>query len=61
MWESIRPDSDHVTTITRERALVHYLIAETYSFYQQAPALQNYAVSPLPYISDKSVYRCTGT
>ena len=59
--ESIRPDSDHVATIMHERALVHSLFAETYSYYQLAPALQNYAASPLLYISDKRIYRCTGT
>ena len=45
-------------------ALVHYLIAETYKngrFYQQSPALQNNAVSPLLYIRDKGQYRCTST
>ena len=35
-----------------EKRLVHYLIAETYNsgrFYQQAPGLSNFAVSPLLY------------
>ena len=34
--------SSHVTTMMRDRALVQYLIAETYNYgrvYQQAPAL----------------------
>ena len=56
--------SDHVTTMMHKRALVHYLIAETYingRFCQQPPALQNYAVTPLPFMSDQRQYRCTGT
>ena len=56
--------SDHVTTVMYGGALVHYLIAEAYKngrFYQQSPALQNNAVSPLLYIRDKGQYRCTST
>ena len=55
--------SDQVTKLMHERALVHYLIAETHNngrFYQQAPALQNYAFSPLLYIGDKSQHHSTG-
>ena len=46
-----------------ERTLAHCLISEAYNngrLYQQAPALQNYAVSLLLYMSDKRQYRCTG-
>ena len=55
--------SDHVTTMMHERAVVHYVIAETHNnsrFYQQAPDLQNYAVSPCC-ICDERQQRCTGT
>ena len=56
--------SNHVTPMMHERALVQYLIAETYykgRFYQQAFALHNYAFSPLLYMSDKNQYHCAGT
>ena len=61
---SFAKSSDHVTTMMHKRSLVHYLIAETYnncSFYQQAPVLQNYAVTPLLLMSDQRQHRCTGT
>ena len=55
--------SDHVATMMHERALVHYLIAETYinngRFNQEAPAFQNYACLLCCIYVIHSIYRCT--
>ena len=63
IWESIRHYNyydvwEHPSIIW---SLKHILRSGNNRCYQQIPALQNYAVFPLLYVSDNRKYRCTGT